>query len=427
MGADDLNEINRCEIAKGVNFTTVKDNRFKTIKISATMLVPLQADTASANSLLIQVLARSCKKYPEYMQLNRKLSELYGATLSAYSRKIGDNLALTISISGIDDRFSLTGDSISKELVNLLCNLIFGPKIIDNALCQQDVEQERRQMLDMIDSEFNEKRIFAINRLIEIMCKDEPFGIKRYGTKEQTEKVTKQQLYSAWQNLLKTAKIELIMLGNSDSTIAKEEFTKAFALIDRTTIDLKTIVIPKAITVTEHTDKMEVSQSKLVLGFRTQIAEPDENEPVARLMNAVLGATPHSKLFLNVREKYSLCYYCLSSYYRNKGILLVECGVEKENIEKAKAEILNQIEEIKNGNISAEEISSTKLSIANSFNSMYDTIAGMESWYVSQMMDKDLLSPSQSVAKINSVTKEQIVNAANKLTLDTVYVLTSKD
>lgn len=422
-----MNEIKRTEIAENIFFTNIKDNRFKTIKISVTMIVPLESCTASAYSLLTQVMTRSCSDYPMYMELNKKLAYLYGATLCSYSSKLGDNLALTFSITGLDDRYAIDKERISSELVDLLCSIIFRPLLENDAFCTRDVEQERRQLLDLIDSEFNEKRVFAVNRMIEIMCSDQPFGLRRYGTKEQALVVTEKELFNVWKKMLNSAKIEIFMIGNSDSLLTSESFTEAFKNQIRTPLELCDTPVSSGAEIKEVTDKMDVAQSKLVMGFKTGT---DKNSPdvyAERLMCAVLGGTAHSKLFLNVREKYSLCYYCASSFYRSKGFILVESGVEKDNIEKAKKEILNQIEEMKKGNITDEEISFTKLSMANSFNTMYDTMSSMESFYISQTMNNEILSPSQTAEKINAVTKSQVIEAAQKLQLNTVYVLTSNE
>ena len=169
---------------------------------------------------------------------------------------------------------------------------------------------------------------------------------------------------------------------------------------------------------------MELSQSKMILGFRTAVAEPDEDVMAMRLMCSVLGGTAHSKLFCNVREKLSLCYYCSSSYIRQKGIMLVESGVERENIEKAKEAILGEIKAMQNGDITDEEIKATKLSMCNAFYSACDTVGGISSYYLSQMLDGGVYTPQQACDKVNAVTKEDVIRCANKLTLDTVFTLT---
>ena len=230
-----MNFINRNEIANGVYFTNIKDSRFKTMKISVNIVVPLSAETASENALVGGLLVRSCKKYPDFTVLSKKLSSLYGADLTSSLSKHGESQVIKISVSGLDDRYSLDDVSIAKELSELLCSVIFEPNVKNNAF----IEQERRQLLDVIDSEFNEKRIYAMGQLIKHMCKDEVFGIKRYGTAEKIKAATAESLCKAWQNLLKTAKFEILYIGDSPADKAKEVFAKAFANIERNVVTSK--------------------------------------------------------------------------------------------------------------------------------------------------------------------------------------------
>lgn len=418
-----MNAVNRQELSPGVYFSSVDDGRFKTGRISVTMLVPLKKETAARNALLPQVLTRSCKKYPDFLSLNKRLNSLYGASVAGYCRKFGEAQALTLSIAGLDDRFTIDKEWVSAELTELLCAMLFEPKFEEGAFCKQDVEQERRQLLDAIDAEYNEKRVYAVNRCIEIMCKGEAFGIRRYGSREAVEKLSPRDVYGAWEDVLKTARVEVMMIGSSDKTAAVETFRTAFEKINRRPSEIKTEVVRGADSVTRQTEELDVAQSKLVMAFRTGIAEPDGDVMAQRLMSAVLGGTPNSKFFLNVREKYSLCYYCAARYDRNKGILTVDSGVETQNIEKAEKEILNQIHALQNGELSDFEMDSTKLSITNSFNSMSDTVGGTEAWYISQLLDKEQLTPEEASKRVMDVSAQQVIDAAKKLMLDTVYVL----
>ena len=418
-----MNAVNRQELAPGVYFSSVDDGRFKTGRISVTMLVPLKKETAARNALLPQVLTHSCKKYPDFISLNKRLNSLYGASVMGYCRKFGESQALTLSIAGLDDRFTIDKEQVSAELTGLLCAMLFEPKLEDGTFCKQDVEQERRQLLDAIDAEYNEKRVYAVNRCTEIMCINEAFGIRRYGSREAVEKLSERDVYSAWEDVLKTARVEVMMIGASDKTAAADTFRKAFEKVSRRPAEIKTEVVRSAGDITREAEALDVAQSKLVMAFRTGIAEPDDGVMAQRLMSAVLGGTPNSKFFVNVREKYSLCYYCAARYDRNKGILMVDSGVETQNIEKAEKEILNQIHALQNGDLSDFEMDSTKLSMTNSFNSMSDTVGGTEAWYISQLLDKEQLTPEEASKRVMSVSAQQVIDAARKLTLDTVYIL----
>ena len=419
-----MSKIERQQITDAVTFNTIKESRFKTMRISVNAFLPLSKATAADNALMSLVMTRSCNKYPDFTLLSRKLSSLYGASLSSGFRKMGDTQVLTFSISGLDDRYALDDDVISKELSQLLCDVLFDPFITDNAFDSTECEQERRQLIDMIDSEFNEKRVYAHQRAIATMCADEAYGIPRYGDRQSVESTTPDSLCKAWQNMLASARFEIIFVGDSDSSIAIDVFKSRLADIKRTPAALTNDIKRGADAVKNENEDMELSQSKMILGFRTGVAEPDSDVMATRLMCAVLGGTAHSKLFCNVREKLSLCYYCSSSYIRQKGIMLVESGVERDNIEKAKTAILAEIKAMQNGDITDEEIESAKMSMANSFVSACDTVGGINSYYLSQMLDGTVYTPSQAVDKVNSVTKEDVIRCANNLTLDTVYTLT---
>lgn len=414
----------RVEISDAVAFSSIKENRFKTMRISVTAFLPLSKQTAAQNALMSLVMTRSCDKYPDFTLLSKKLSYLYGASLSSGFHKMGDVQALTFSISGIDDRYALDDEVISKELSNLLCDVVFNPFVKDNAFDAAECEQERRQLIDMIDSEFNEKRIYANQKALSIMCADEAYGVRRYGDKESVSALTAADLYTAWTWMLSNARFEIIFVGECDSTNALEVFKERFSKINRTPVTLKTDVKLSADNVKYENEDMELSQSKMILGFRTAVAEPDDDTMATRLMCAVLGGTAHSKLFCNVREKLSLCYYCSSSYIRSKGIMLIESGVESDNIEKAKEAILGEIKAMQDGNITDEEIKAAKMSMANSFNSACDTVSGIDSYYLSQMLDATVYTPQEAVDRINSITKEDVIRCANKLSLDTVFTLT---
>ncbi|MEE1055738.1 MAG: pitrilysin family protein [Acutalibacteraceae bacterium] len=422
-----MSSIVRKSIANGVSFNSIKEERFKTAKISVTMFVPLNKKTAAAYTLLPSVLAYSCKKYPTTISLNRALSNLYGANISSECKKMGESLALTLTVTGIDDRYTMNKEKISPELVKLLCEIIFNPNVENNAFVENNFEQCKRQLLEAIEGEFNEKRTYAISQMLGEMCKDEAYGIKRYGTKEDVEKLTSQELYKVWKDILVNSRIEVMMIGSSDTSLAEKIIEDNFSSFERTQPEIKTEVKTTVENIKEKTESSDIAQAKLVMGFRTATAQPENDSTAMSLTVAILGGTPSSKFFVNVREKLSLCYYCAARYYKLKGIVIVDSGVEKKNINRTIEEIKNQLDEMKKGNITDFEIESAKLSLINSYKSVQDTVAGTESWYINQMLDNEILTVEQAVEKLNAVDKDTIVELANTITLDTVYLLQPKD
>lgn len=422
-----MNNISKRSIADGVNFINIKDSRFKTSKLSFNMFMPLKDDTVSANAILPFILRRSCKKYPNFTQLKRKLANLYGASIYADVRKLGEVQVLSLSAVFLDDKYALNKEVLSGELTDLLCNMIFEPNIENEEFNPDDINQERRQLIETIDSEYNDKRLYARNRCEEIMCSDEAYGINVLGKREQVEKLTNEDIYSAWLRNLKSARIEIILIGNVESTSVYTKFEDRFKHIKREDIvDCSTTVIKTANQLKEVSETIDVSQAKLVMGFRTNNAVPNREVDATRLMSALFGETPQSKLFLNVREKLGLCYYCSSSYYKEKGIMYVQSGVDAKNINTAKTEIINQLESIKAGDFNDEDLKTTKLSLSNSLTSLSDYLSRLENWYLSQVFSETIKSPEEKVDDILKIDKKAVIEAANKVTLDTVYTLVAE-
>jgi len=422
-----MDEIKNFPVSEGVNFSYIRQNHFKTGLISVNIFLPLNRETASRNAILPSLLTRSCKKYPDFTSLNKKLDDLYGANLGGDINRLGETQVLSLSASFLADKYALHSEKISAEIAELLCESLFNPKLNNNIFFKEDFEQERRQLIEQIDSEYNDKKIYARIRARELMCANEKFSINPLGDKKSVLNLTSEEVFNSWKKILKNAQIEIMMLGNSEPESALSGFKKAFSNISRENIiPCSTEVIKKAEKVQEIEEKQDVTQSKLVLGFRSGISEKDgEDFFTSRVMTALFGGSPHSKLFLNVREKLSLCYYCAASYDKQKGLIMVESGVQKENIQKAKKEILHQLEEIKSGNFTEEEIKTTKMSLKNTFISVQDSLSKLETFYTSQKFDIKKYSPKLYAEKIEEITKDQIIKAANSVTLDTIYSLTN--
>ena len=218
------------------------------------------------------------------------------------------------------------------------------------------------------------------------------------------------------------------MTGGGKYESVMEEFEKHFSEIERKDIfSCENKIIKKTSHIKEAKEIMDVVQCKLMMGFRTEIAKPDEDVESVKVMNALLGGTAQSKLFLNVREKLSLCYYCSSKYVAQKGIIFIESGVQKENVSKAKEEILKQIKDIQLGNFTDKELDETKLYLSQSLEKIKDSPENLSSWYGSQAFDKTKQSPEETIEKIKNVSREEVISAAKKITTDTIYVLSGKE
>lgn len=420
--------IEQRSVCDGVNFRSIKDSRFKTVRMSIHFLLPLDRKTAAANAILPFLLTRASRKYPDYTKLNEHLAELYGAELDADVQKLGDIQVLSVSASGIADRYALNRESVSAELSRLLCSVLFDPPLKDGLFPEDGFEQEKRQLIEMLDSEFNDKRLYALRRCEEIMCSNEPYGISRCGTKEDLQNLNRESLTETWNHLIHHARAEIMVLGDCDPEPIFCDFSAAFQNLGRTSVvKCPNVTVQSAGQANDVTEKMDVAQSKLVMGFRTACAEPDQAVPAVKLMSALYGGTPNSKLFLNVREKMSLCYYCSSMFNPVKGIMLVQSGVETKNIDRARTEILAQLDEIKKGNFTDEDLSAAKLSLCNSYHTLSDSLDGLEGWYLSKTFSNPIRTPEEEAKLVEAVTREGLINMAKSITLDTVYRLTGNE
>lgn len=407
-------------IADSVSVCHVKTDRFKTCKISVSMALPLDGDI-SAKAILPYILRRSCKKFPSFSSINRRLDELYGATLGAFVGKIGEAQMLRLTVTSIDDRFSLNGESIAAEAAGLLADLIFEPNFDENGRFKEgDVEAEKRLLIERLITEDDDKRAYAVKRCQEIMCENEAFGRNRLGTIDEIESLTVDRVYAAWQEVLRSAVIRIVAVSSGSSEETYKLFAERFEKIDRKVCDIKTQFVPTAGKLKYQTEKQKLKQGTLVMGFRCGMTKFNEFDPAMMVMTDIFGGGTYSKLFANVREKMSLCYYCRATLNKNKGIIIVGSGIETNNEEKAKSAILEQLDEMKNGNFSREDFDASIRSAKESLIACEDT---PELWYADQIFFDELKTPQERIAEIETVKFEDIKEMAQKVTLDTVFML----
>lgn len=411
-------------LCPGVEATIIRDHRYKTNRISVVFQLPLEKESAAANAIVPHLLTRACREYPDFTGFNRRLSELYGARVGCSVHKIGEVQSLSVTVAAIQDQYAPAGEALSEACAALLISMIFTPALENGVFRDGDFLQEKRQLAEEIEAEFNDKRVYAKKRCEALMFDGEAYGLGVLGSRESVDALTAEAATAAWKTLLRTAQVKVLLLGKMEDEVICKNFAAAFQKIRAgQPADCNTKTSGKVAHIREFTERFNVAQAKLVMGFRTSVAEPSEQVMAMRLTCALLGGTPHSKLFLNVREKLSLCYYCSSRYDRNKGVLLVESGVEEKNKEAAQKEILNQVEQIRLGNFDEEELRAAKLSVADSFRTMSDSPAYLESWYVLQSFDRRIYTPEEAAEAVRNITAAEVAACAKSLQLDTVYLL----
>ena len=395
--------------------------QFKTARISAHMILPLvSAQSAALRALVPNISSRSTRAYPDYTAFGKRLQELYGASVHAGVSRIGDNQVLTLASSGIANRYAFGGEDVQNALAEILESIVFEPLFDENGLFPEDgFKQEKRQLIETIDSEFSDKRIYAKNRCVEIMFDGEAAGVPRFGTREALHTATREDAKNAWAEAVQHAQVCQFMIGEG----ADGRFAERFAdkLGTRTVWNTESLLHPAPQEVKCVTEEMQLAQSKLVLGMH--VGTEKEDRLITKLMAVIFGGTPSSKLFLNVREKQSLCYYCSARHDTPKNVIFVESGVETANLDRAQEAVLAELSAMQRGEISDEEILHAKLAMCNSYNAVGDSAASIETWYLSGMLMNDVRTPEEYAQALMQITKDEIIEAAHRVKLDTVYKL----
>lgn len=412
-------------IADGVRLVSIQTDRFKTANIQVSMALPLNSDAAT-NAVLLYLLKRSCKSYPDFTELQGKLDELYGAAIGAEVIKSGEAQVLSLNLTCIDDRFALNDESIVGNCANLLAGMIFAPNCKNGSFGTQAVDTEKRLLRQHVEEEVNNKRVFALNRCIELMCAEEAYGINRYGGAEAIDAVKVKDVYAAWKNLLKSALFQITVVSSSPAVEIERIFAEKFAKIEREPVEINTVFIPKGKRFKRHEEEFPVNQGRLIMGLRAGMTNWRDNLAAVTVMNNILGGSANSKLFKNIREKLSLCYDCSSRLIYRKGLVLIACGIDPDKEKKTSAEILCQLSDIREGKVSAEELEAGKMSLRERLT--FNTPGELCAWYTPFVAgsDDEVISPEQMAASFDGVTVEDVAEAAKKLTLDTIYMITTK-
>lgn len=411
-------------LADGVRLVSEQTGRFKTGRILVAAALPLN-ENAAANALLIYLLKRSCKQYPDFSLLNGKLDELYGASISAGVNKVGDSQVLTLSMTCIDDRFALTDESIAEQCAELLADMIFKPNCKNGSFGADNLAMEKRLLIQRIEEELNDKRAYAFNKCISYMCSNEPFGKDKYGTIEEIKSVKMADVYAAWKNMLSTAKFQITVTGSADADKIAAVFEERFKKTERNPVMPETKFFLRGGHFNRYEETFPVNQGKLVIGLRAGMSGSRDNIFAVTVMNDIFGMGTYSKLFMNVREKLSLAYYCWSKLIANKGIVLVEGGIDTDKEKKVSAEILAQLSDLRSGKTDPEVLDSSKRSLKERYT--FTTPEGICSWYASQLLEEEIITPEDMINGVEAVTMEQVCEAAKKLSIDTIFMLKAQE
>lgn len=418
------NIINRRKIADGVYFSSITDKRYKKNLISVAFSTQLSEDTATENVIVPVLLTKCNSKLPTYKAFNNKMSRLYASGIGGTAGRQYDLQTISFGAYYLDDIYALSGEKMTGIMTDILIDCLTSPVTENGVFSEKFVELEKKTVIDNIETAINDKRSYAIERAMKTICKGEPASVCSYGTVEKAKLITPDSAYKAYRRMLETMPCEIICTGCSDFDGVAEKFAAAFEKAGRHDIENTTIALSPVKTQTEEvTERLTVNQSKLVLGFKSH----SDDDAALVLLQKIFGGTTSSKLFRNVREKMSLCYYCSAARNDLKGIMLVNSGVENENIEKTKEAVIDQLEEIKNGNFTNEDINFAEMAIKNEFKSVADSAGNVSNWYFDCIRKNDIVTPEEKLGRYLGVSKERIIAAAKSMVLDSVYVLTGNE
>ncbi len=410
-------------IGDGVALNIIPTDKFKTNCITVRFLCPMAEETAALNALLPSVLKRGCERLPTMADIVKELQMLYGSELQSGVGRFGDTQYLGFTSFPLRDEYT-EGTNVTAEILSLMSELINKPLIEHGTLKAEYVESEKRTLIDRVKAAINNKTSYAIRRCVEEMGKGDPSSIPDTGTVEQIAAVTPEALTKRLYEIINTARIEIWCAGVFDTDDLEKDCIRLFIRENRTPC-AKTEVAPIApiAEVNAVTEDQPVKQGKLSLGFTTSLRPTPEVSTAFNLFLGVLSSSPTSKLFMNVREKLSLCYYCYAIPDRQKGTIVISSGIEVENKDIAERAIISEIEAIKNGEVTDEELESARKSLISGWQSICDDEMAMINWYFSQTVWDKFISPEEYAENCKELTVSDISSVASTLKLHTVYFL----
>ena len=417
------------EIKKGIKLHLIRNEKFKTNLVSVFLTTDLNRENITKNSLIPAVLRRGSKNMPTQEDISTKLEEMYGASFNCGIDKRGDNQVLKFYIEAINSKFlPQDAENILDETIANLLEIVFNPLIEDNAFLKTYVEQEKVNVAQLIDGKMDNKARYAVDRCIEEMYRNKPYSLYKYGYKEDLDNIDEKSLYKYYKELLNTCKIDIFVSGIIDEQISDRicKMPEIQNLNDRNAI-FNMSNLQENINNNEQiiNEAMDVTQGKLVLGLN--LDTKDENmQYVALVYNEILGGSANSRLFQNVREKASLAYVASSSYVKIKNNIIINCGIEIKNYDKTLKVVREQLEELKNGNFSENDIDTAKKCLVSNIKIIDDEQDTEIMYFYGQEFYKTKLDINQYIEKIQSVTKQDLLNIAQNIKIDTIYFLNDK-
>lgn len=412
--------LSRPELAEGVRLTCVSTDAFKTAAFSAAFVLPLGAENAPF-ALLPYLLYRGTEHCPNLTVLGETLDGLYGARVEPFVRKVGESLSIGFVAAGVDAGSVSAEEDPTGQIAHLLCDLMCRPCLENGRFRAAETESERQNLIDRIRALKNNPRTYAVRRTQEIMCKDEPFGACEYGSVEGVQALTPDLIWAAYQEVLQHARVELFYCGSADPAAVAAAFADGLTLpasSDRyqTEVDVCRINCKPRTIVEDY----PANQGKLTLGLRTGQAGMDEAYPALMLYAAVLGGYTGSRLFVNVREKLSLCYYASATLDKVKGLMMIVSGIENDKYDQALGEILRQMEDLHAGGLTRDELEQARRTLISQIRSLGDSPLSLENYWHRQAVAGFTMTPEELIERLERVERGQVMAVGRQVALDLI-------
>lgn len=411
------------ELLPGVTLRCCQDRRFKQGRLSLQLVRPMCPEEAAKNALLPMVLLRGTEKYPNLWAITKHLDDLYGAAVGDLVRRIGDYQTTGFYCSFTEDRFALPGDRIFAPVVEFLGELLLHPLSSNGAFRREIVESEKKNLIADMNAERNDKAAYAGAKLLRTMCRGDSFGIPRLGEPEQAAAIDGEILYRHYRRILRESPVELFYVGSAEPEQAADVLRPLFSNVDRCYVNLQPQT-PFQDAGGQHTsEEMDITQSRLCMGFVTPITNQSPAFAAMQVLNTLFGGGMTSKLFLNVREKMSLCYSIGSGYYGSKGIVTVSAGIDAGREQTVRQEVLNQLEACRNGDITDGELNAAREAVLSGLRGVPDSPGSIEGYYATAALSGLTLSLEEYQEAVENVTVDAVIAAAESLRLHSSFFL----
>ena len=412
------------DIKEGIRLHKIKTNKYKTNLMSVFLTSKLSRDDITKKALILTVLRRGTNNLKTQEEISKKLEELYGASFDCGIDKLGDKHVLKFYVESLNEQYLYQKEDILNQSLNILFDIVFNPLLENGVFKQEYIDEEKQNLRIIIEGQKDNKAAYATQRCIEEMYKEKPYGLYKYGYVEDLEKIDSKNLYETYLNLIKTCKIDIFVSGDFDEKTLEEKVksNQQISKLEPRKVEYLDEESESSNTQEENVvrENMQISQGKLNIGLDVL----SDNKSAVSVYNAILGGGANSKLFQNVREKASLAYSAGSIYIKPKSKIIIKTGIEHKNYDKALQIIKEQIDDMKNGKFSDEDIQHAKELIIASFKSMQDEQDSEISFYFGREIQKESKDIDKQIKEVSEVTKQDIVDVANKIKINTIFFLT---